>query len=145
MNKNKNQTFIWIKLTFFCIFYYLLTSQAVLAQGCSKANANSYITKLKNTNEWIFTIAALRKCGEPAVLTLAANLKHRDDNVRIDAASALASMGTSAQTAIPNLSAALKDKNAIVRSSAATALGSMGNRSKITIPALTIVFFNFVM
>ena len=139
MNKNKSQTFLWIKITVFCIFYYLLTSQAVLAQGCSKANANSYITKLKNTNEWIFTIAALRKCGEPAVSTLAANLKHRDDNVRIDAASALASMGTSAQTAIPNLSAALKDKNAIVRSSAATALGSMGNRAKIAIPTLTIV------
>lgn len=138
MKKNKNQTFVGIKITVFCIFYYLLTSQTVLAQGCSKSNVNSYIKKLKNTDEWIFTIAALKKC-EPAVLALAANLKHRDDNVRIDAASALASMGTSAQTAIPNLSAALKDKNAIVRSSAATALGSMGNRAKITIPALTIV------
>lgn len=135
----KKQTFILgVKLTFFCLFYCLLQSNAVLAQDCSKASINSYIKKLNNTDEWIFTIAALKKCGTPAVSTLAANLQQQDDNVRIDAASALASMGISAETAIPALSTAVKDKNAIARSSAATALGSMGTKAKTALPALTV-------
>lgn len=138
MKTRKKQTVIlWVEISFFCLLYCLLASNA-LAQDCSKATVNTYIKKLNNTDEWIFTIAALRKCGAPAVSALAANLQQQDDNARIDAASALASMSTSAETAIPALSTALKDKNAIVRSSAATALGSMGAKAKIALPALTV-------
>lgn len=127
-----------LKVIVFCLFYFLLTSNHVWAKECSQSQINTYIKKLDNTNEWIFTIAALRNCGSPAVDALVAKLGAENEQVRIDATSALASMGLEAQRAIPALITALKDQNSIVRSSAATALGSMGTQAKVAIPALTV-------
>ncbi len=138
MNKNKKEKIIiGLQITLFCLFCYLPNNN-VWAKECSQADINSHIKKLNNTAEWIFTIAALRKCGSPAVETLASNLRHHDEKVKINAASALASMGIGAQSATPALAIALKDTSPIVRSSAATALGSMGARAKIALPALTV-------
>jgi HEAT repeat protein len=139
MKKNKKVKLILeLRVIVFCLFCFLLTSNHVWAKECSGSQINAYIKKLNNTNEWIFTIAALRNCGSPAVDTLAANLRAQNEEVRIDAASALASMGLEAQRATPALTTALKDTNSIVRSSAATALGSMGTKAKVALPALTV-------
>lgn len=139
MKKTKKVKFILeLRVIVFCLFCFLLTSNHVWAKECSQSQINAYIKKLNNTNEWIFTIAALRSCGSPAVDALVANLRDPNEQVRIDATSALASIGLEAQRAIPALTTALKDPNSIVRSSAATALGSMGTQAKVAIPALTV-------
>ena len=104
MNKNKKEKIIiWLRITLFCLFYYLQPSNNVWAKECSQADIDSYIQELNNTAEWIATIAALRKCGSPAVETLASNLHNQDEKVRINAASALASMGIGASSATPAL------------------------------------------
>ena len=138
MNFQKIKLILGIRLSLFCLFCCLVSSNKAWAQECSQSKINSYIKKLNNTNEWILTIAALRKCGSPAVEALADNLQDRSEQVRIDAASALASMGIVAQPATHALATALKDTSPIVRSSAATALGSMGTKAKIAIPPLIV-------
>lgn len=138
MNRKKVKLILGVKLTLFYLICCLLPSNKAWAQECSQSKINSYIKKLNNTNEWILTIGALRKCGSPAVAALADNLQNRDEQVRIDAASALASMGIVAQPATHALATALKDTSPIVRSSAATALGSMGARAKIALPPLIV-------
>lgn len=139
MKRNKKvKLILHFRVIVFCLFCFLLTSNHAWAKECSQSHINDYIKKLNNTNEWIFTIAALRSCGSPAIDALVANLHNQNEQVRIDATSALASMGLEAQRAIPALTTALKDTNSIVRSSAATALGSMGTKAKVAVPALTV-------
>lgn len=137
MKLNNKPLVLGIKITALCLVGYSLSSNSAWAQACSKTNINSYVKKLNNTNEWIFTIAALRKCDSPAVAALAARLQNKDDEARFIAASALGSMGKVAQPAIPALIAALNDPSVIVRSSATTALSSISVETKTAIPAFT--------
>lgn len=137
MSGSKTQILLRITVTTVCLGFYLLQGSHAWAKNCSQAEINSYIKKLNNTDEWIFTIAALRKCGSPAVVTLTGNLQNPDEVVRLNAASALGSMGNVAKAAIPDLIVTLKDSNSIVRSSAASALGGIGIEAKAAIPALS--------
>jgi len=130
---------LWLPISSFCFCFNLLSISIVRAEACSEAEINSYIEKLDNTNEWIFTVAALKKCGDSAVQALSTDLQHRDETSRINAVAALGSMGTTARSAIPILSiTALADKSPVVRSSAAYALGSMGSAAESAVPALTV-------
>jgi hypothetical protein len=126
-----------ITIASFCFGFYLLQASNAWAKGCSQADIESSVEKLNNPDEWVFTIAALRKCGSPAVQKLTDNLQNRDEIVRLNAASALGSMGVVAKAAIPDLISTLKDSSSIVRSSAASALGGMGLEAKSAIPALS--------
>mgnify|MGYP002778595507 CR=1 FL=1 len=130
---------LWLPISSFCFCFNLLSIDRVGAEACSEAEINSRITKLGNTNEWIFTVAALRKCGDRAVKALSQNLQQKDETIRINAVAALGSMGAAAHSAIPALSVtALADKSPVVRSSAAYALGSMGAAAESAVPALTV-------
>lgn len=138
MSESKTQKFLLrITIASLCFGFYLLSGSYAWAKDCSPTEINSNIKKLNNTDEWIFTIAALRKCSSPAVVTLTDNLRDRDEVVRLNAASALGSMGVVAKAAIPALIATLKDSNSIVRASAASALGGMGIEAKSAVPALS--------
>lgn len=136
MSGKKIKFLIGVKISLFCLC--LLPSNSVWAKECSSSTINAQIKKLNKTADWVFTVAALRKCGTPAVAALAADLQAQDEQVRINAASALASMGVEAQPATDALAYSLKDSSSIVRSSAATALGSMGTKAKKAIPALSV-------
>jgi HEAT repeats len=130
---------LWLPISSLCFCFNFLSISIVRAEACSEAAINSYIKKLDNTNEWIFTVAALKKCGDPAVKALSTDLQHKDETSRINAVAALGSMGTTASSAIPILSiTTLADKSPVVRSSAAYALGSMGAAAESAVPALTL-------
>lgn len=130
---------LWLPISSFCFCFNLFLIDPVRAEACSDTEINSYITKLGNTNEWIFTTAALKKCGDRAVEALSRNLRRQDESSRINAVAALGSMGAAAESAIPALSVtALADKSPVVRSSAAYALGNMGAAAESAVPALTV-------
>ena len=130
---------LWLPISSFCFCFNLLSIDIVRAEACSDREINSYITKLGNTNEWIFTVAALKKCGDRAVKALSQELQQKDESIRINAVAALGSLGAAAHSAIPALSVtALADKSPVVRSSAAYALGSMGAAAESAVPALTV-------
>lgn len=130
---------LWVPLSGLCFCFNFLSIKPARAEACSDAEIHSYIEKLDNTNEWISTVAALKKCGERAVKLLSPNLRSKNEISRINAVTALGSMGTVAQSEIPALTVtALADKSPVVRSSAAYALGSMGTVAEGAVPALTV-------
>lgn len=141
MKKSRKFKFIilWLPISSLCFCFNLLSISIVRAEACSEAKIKSYIEQLDKTNEWIFTVAALKQCGDRAVQVLSKDLQHKNETSRINAVAALGSMGTAAGSAIPTLSIiALADKSPVVRSSAAYALGSMGTAAESAVPALTV-------
>lgn len=138
MQNRKIQIFLFKLSLIICTFFYLLPINNVWAKDCTDTNINSNIKQLETTDKWIFTIAALRKCGLKAVFALTAELKQQDEQARINAASALGSIGVEEQAAVSSLSAALQDRSERVRSSAASALGNMGVEAQAAVPSLTI-------
>ncbi|MHB1037987.1 MAG: HEAT repeat domain-containing protein [Pirellulales bacterium] len=79
---------------------------------------------------------ALARIGAAAIPELVAALGDRDEDVRAEAARALARMGPTAKAAVPALIAALGDEHETVRRNAARALGQIGPAAEPAIPAL---------
>ncbi len=79
---------------------------------------------------------ALARIGEAAIPDLVAALGDRDEDVRAEAARALAKMGPAAKAAVPALIVALGDRHEAVRRNAARALGQIGPAAEPAIPAL---------
>lgn len=79
---------------------------------------------------------ALARIGDAAVPALIETLADPEDDVRAQAARALARMGAKAEPAVPALIAALNDANRDVRQGAARALGQIGSAAEEAVPAL---------
>lgn len=79
---------------------------------------------------------ALARIGDAAVPALIDTLADPDDDVRAQAAHALARMGPKAEPAVPALINALNDPNLDVRQGAARALGQIGSSAEEAVPAL---------
>jgi len=99
---------------------------------------NEWIKDLKQDNEAIRMWAGkhLQRIGQEAVPALIQELKNKNQNVRINAAYALCTMGSQAKTAVPILIEALNDKNYEVRVAAVISLGRFGKEAKSAIPEL---------
>lgn len=79
---------------------------------------------------------ALARIGDAAVPALIDTLADPDQEVRAQAARALARMGQKAEPAVPALIHALDDPNQEVRQGAARALGQIGSGAEEAVPAL---------
>ncbi|HEV3339587.1 MAG TPA: HEAT repeat domain-containing protein [Pirellulales bacterium] len=79
---------------------------------------------------------ALARIGDAAVPALIETLEDPDDEVRAQAAQALARMGATAAPAVDALVRALNDPNEEVRRGAARALGQIGSEADEAVPAL---------
>ncbi len=101
--------------------------------------ASRRVLRLPVTEEWTVKATAadaLARIGEGAVGPLVDALANRDEQVRAQAARALARMGPTAEPAVDELIIALRDSNEEVRRNAARALGQIGPAAKTAIPAL---------
>lgn len=79
---------------------------------------------------------ALGRIGKPAVPSLIQALRHRDTEVRRQAALVLARIGPEAADAVPELTEALDDPHETVRKAAGRALGQIGSAAAPAVPAL---------
>ncbi len=79
---------------------------------------------------------ALGQIGKPAVPSLVQALRHRDPEVRRNAALVLARIGPPAAEAVPELIASLDDQEEGVRMAATRALGQIGPAAAPAVPAL---------
>jgi HEAT repeat protein len=79
---------------------------------------------------------ALGRIGQAAVPSLVQTLRHRDPEVRKQAALVIARIGPEAYDAVPELTDLLGDPDEDVRKSAARALGQIGPKAAEAVPAL---------
>lgn len=82
---------------------------------------------------------ALARIGDDAVPALIQALRHENRDVRIQAARALARIGSRAKQSVPALVNALYDVDETVRRTAARALGQLGPEARAAIPDLVAV------
>ena len=81
-------------------------------------------------------VDSLARIGKPSLPALVRALRHRDPAMRLQAARALARMGSDAADAVPDLVDALADRDEQVRKQVVRALGQIGPAAEEAIPAL---------
>ena len=101
---------------------------------CTDADIKKYAVESNKPSSAEYAFQALIACGSKAVPVLTKTLASKDENIRVQGAQALQSIGAEAKSAIPDLVRAFKsDPEENVRSSAIFALGGIG---KDAVPAL---------
>jgi HEAT repeat protein len=94
------------------------------------------VPQFRQPTEQEVAATALGRIGRAAVPSLITALRHRDPQVREQAAAVLARIGPQAYEAVPDLTAALDDQDSDVRKTAARALGQIGPAAADAVPAL---------
>jgi len=94
------------------------------------------VAEFRQPTEQEVAAMALGRIGKAAVPSLVQAMRHRDAEVRKQAALVLARIGPPAEEAVPELTAALDDEDEDVRKAAARALGQIGPAAAGAVPAL---------